>query len=112
VQLASTIKFVQHYPYHSVTRKDKELVIEDVTEGIMEVVKPLVPSPSHPSATRKKQLKELGELRHKADVNSKLCKGRMETDHDKYHAKKEFQVGHKSWTYKSRFRLIPGKFKY
>ena len=26
---------------HSVTRKDKELVVEDVTEDIMEVVKPL-----------------------------------------------------------------------
>jgi hypothetical protein len=97
---------------HSVTRKDKELVIEDVTEGIMEVVKPLETPPSHPGAKRKTQLKELKELRHKADENNKLCKGRTKTNHDKYHAKKEFQVGQKVWTYKSRFRLIPGKFKY
>jgi hypothetical protein len=37
---------------HSVTRKDKELVVEDVTEDIMEVVKPLEIPPSQPSAKR------------------------------------------------------------
>ena len=52
---------------HSVTRKDKELVIEDVIEDIMEIVKPLETPPSHPSAKRKQQLKELGELRHKVE---------------------------------------------
>ena len=56
-------------------------------------------------------MKELEELRHKADEKNKLYKGRTKTNHDKYHAK-EFQVGQKVWTYKSRFRLIPGKFKY
>ena len=74
---------------HSVTGKDKEPVIED----IMEIVKPLETLPSHPSAKRKQQLKKLGELRHKADKNNKLCKGKTKTNHDKYHAKKEFQVG-------------------
>jgi hypothetical protein len=78
----------------------------------MEVVKPLETPPSHPGVKRKTQLKELKELRHKADENNKLCKGRTKIDHDKYHAKKEFQVGQKVWTYKSRFRLIPSKFKY
>ena len=97
---------------HSVTRKDKESVIEDVTKDIMEIVKPLETPSSHPSAKGKQQLKKLGELRHKADVNNKFCTGRTKTDHDKYHAKKEFQVGQKVWTYKSRFRLIPSKFKY
>ena len=38
---------------HSVTRKDKEPVVNDVTEDIMEVVQPLVPSPSHPGVKRK-----------------------------------------------------------
>jgi hypothetical protein len=75
---------------HNVTRKDKEQVIEDVTEAIMEVVKPMETPTSHPSAKRKQHLKELGELRHKADENNKLYKGRTKTDHDKYHAKKEF----------------------
>jgi hypothetical protein len=97
---------------HNVTRKDKEPVIENATEGIMEVVKPPETPPSHPCAKREQQLEELGELRNKADENNKLHKGRTKTDHDKYHAKKEFQVGQKVWTYKSRFRLIPGKFKY
>ena len=32
---------------HSVTRKDKEPIVEDVTKDIMKVVQPLVPSPSH-----------------------------------------------------------------
>jgi hypothetical protein len=44
--------------------------------------------------------------------NNKLYKGRTKTDHDKYHAKKEFQVGQKVWTYKSIFQLIPSMFKY
>jgi hypothetical protein len=96
---------------HRVTRKDKELVIEDVTKDIMKVVQPLVPSPSHLGDKRKQQLKELEELRQKADENNKLYKGRTKTNHDKYHAK-EFQVGRNVWTYKSRFLLIPGKFKY
>ena len=52
---------------HSVTRKDKEPVVEDVTKDIMKVVQPLVPSPLHPGAKRKQQLKELEELRHKAN---------------------------------------------
>jgi hypothetical protein len=69
----------------------------------MEVVKPLETPPSHPGAKRKTQLKELKELRHKADENNKLFKGRTKTNHDKYHAKKEFQVGQKVWTYKSKF---------
>ena len=97
---------------HSVTRKDKELVVEDVTKDIMEVVQPLVPSPSHLGAKRKQQLKELEELRHKADENTKLYKERTKTDHEKNHAKKEFHVGQKVWTYKSRLRLLPSKFKY
>ena len=67
--------------------------IKDVTKDIMEIVKPLETPPSHPSAKRKQQLKKLGELKHKADVNNNLCTGRTKTDHDKYHAKKEFQVG-------------------
>jgi hypothetical protein len=87
---------------HRVTRKDKELVIEDVTKDIMKVVQPLVPSPSHLGDKRKQQLKELEELRQKADENNKLYKGRTKTNHDKYHAK-EFQVGRNVWTYKSRF---------
>ena len=69
----------------------------------MEVMKPLVPFPSHPSTKRKQQLKELEEMRYTADENNKLYKGRTKNDHDKYHAKKEFQVGQKVWTYKSRF---------
>jgi hypothetical protein len=97
---------------HNVTRKDTELVFEDVIEDIMEVVKPLETSPSHPSAKRKQQLNELEELRHKADENTKLHKGRTKIDHDKNHAKKEFHVGQKVWTYKSRLRLLPGKLKY
>ena len=97
---------------HSVTRKDKEPVIKDVTKDIMEIVKPLETLPSHPSAKRKQQLKKLRELRHKVDKNNKFCKERTKTNLDKYHAKKELQVGEKVWTYKSRFRLIPGKFKY
>ena len=38
---------------HSVTRKDKKPIVEDVTKIIMEVVQPLVPSPSHLGAKRK-----------------------------------------------------------
>ena len=57
-------------------------------------------------------MKEHEELRHKADENKKLYKERTKTDHDKYHAKKEFHVGQKVWTYKLRLRLLPGKFKY
>jgi hypothetical protein len=96
---------------HSGTRKDKKPIVDNVTEDIMEVVKHRENPPSHPGV-EKQQLKELEELRHKADKNNKLCKGRTKTNHDKYHAKKEFQVGQKVWTYKSRFRFIPGKFKY
>jgi hypothetical protein len=78
---------------HSVTRKDMEPVFEDVTEDIMEVVHPLKTFPSHLGAKRKQQLNELEELRHKADENTKLYKGRTKIDHDKNHAKKEFHVG-------------------
>jgi hypothetical protein len=77
----------------SVTRKDNELVVEDVTEDIMEVVKPLETPPSQPGAKRNQQLNELGELRHKANENTKLYKGRTKTNHDKNHTKKEFHVG-------------------
>jgi hypothetical protein len=52
---------------HSVIRKDKEPVVEDVTKDIMEVVQPLVPSSSHPGAKRNQQLNELRDLRHKAN---------------------------------------------
>ena len=96
---------------HIVTMKDKEPIVEDVTEYIMKVVQPLVPSPSHPGAKRKQQL-ELEELKHKADENTKLYNERTKTDHDKNHAKKEFHVGQKVWTYKSRLWLLLGKFKY
>jgi hypothetical protein len=96
---------------HSGTRKDKEPVVDNITEDIREVVKPWKNPPSHPEA-KKQQLKELEELRHQADKHSKQCKGRTKNNQDKHHAKKEFQVGQKVWTYKSRFRLIPGKFKY
>jgi hypothetical protein len=82
---------------HSVTRKDKEPVVEDVIEDIMEVVKPMETPPSQPGAKRNQQLNDIGELRHKADENTKLYKGRTKTDHDKNHTKKE-------WTYKSRLR--------
>jgi hypothetical protein len=51
-------------------------------------------------------------LRHKADENTKLYKGRTKTDHDKNHAKKEFHVGQKVRTYKSRLRILLGKLKY
>jgi hypothetical protein len=97
---------------HSVIRKDKEPVVEDVTEDIMKVVQPLVPSPSHPGAKMKQQLKEFEELRHKADENTKLYNERTKTDHDKNLAKKEFHVGQKVWTYKSRLRLLPTLVKY
>jgi hypothetical protein len=93
------------------SRKDKELVVDNVTEDIMEVVKPQENPPSHPGA-KKQRLKELEELRHQEDEHSKQCKGRTKTNHDKYHVKKKFQVGQKVWTYKSRFWLITGKFKY
>ena len=73
---------------HSVTRKDMEPGFEDVTKNIMEVVQPLVPSPSHPGAKRKQQLNELEDLRHTVDENTKLYKGRIKTDH----AKKELHV--------------------
>jgi hypothetical protein len=56
-------------------------------------VQPMVPSPSHPGAKKKQQLKELEELRHKADENTKLYKKRTKTDHENNHAKKEFPVG-------------------
>jgi hypothetical protein len=97
---------------HNITRKDKKPVFEDVIEDIMEVVQPLVLSPSHPGAKWKQQLKELEELRHKVDENTKLYKERTKTDHEKNHAKKEFPVGQKVWSYKSRLRLLLGKFKY
>ena len=97
---------------HSVIRKDKESVVEDVTEDIMEVLKPLETSPSQLGAKRNQQLNELGELRHKADENTKLYKERTKTDHDKNHTKKEFHVGQKMWTYKSRLGFFLGKFKY
>jgi hypothetical protein len=77
---------------HNGIRKDNEPVVEDVTEDIMKVMKPRETPPSHPGA-KKQQLKELEEFRHKADENNKLYKGRTKTNHDKYHAKKEFQVG-------------------
>jgi hypothetical protein len=47
-----------------------------------------------------------------ANENTKLYKGRTKTNHDKNHTKKEFHVGQKVWTYKSRLQLLPGKFKY
>jgi hypothetical protein len=96
---------------HSVTRKDMEPVFEDDTEDIMEVVQPLETFPSHPGAQKKQQLNELKELRHKVDENTKLYKGRTKTDHDKNHAKKEFHVGQKLWTYKSRLQLPLDKLK-
>ena len=81
--------------FHSVTRKDKEPVIEDVTKDIMENMKPLKTPPSHPDAKRNQQLNELEDLRHKVDEKKKLHLGRTKIDHEKYHAKKEFQVDKK-----------------
>jgi hypothetical protein len=89
-----------------------EPVFKDVIEDIMEVMQPLETYPSHPSAKKNQKLHENGEFRHKADENTKFYKGRTTTDHDKNHTKKEFYVGQKVWTYKSRLRLLLGKFKY
>jgi hypothetical protein len=97
---------------HSVTRKDREPAFEDVTEDIMEVVKPLETPPSQLGAKRNQQLNEHEELRNKTDEHTNLYMGRTKTDHDKNHTKKEFHVGQKVWTYKSRLWLLPSKFKY
>jgi hypothetical protein len=75
-------------------------------------MKPLETPPSQPGAKKNQQLNEIGELRHKAGENTKLYQGRTKTNHDKNHTKKEFHVGQKVWTYKSRLWLLPGKFKY
>ena len=62
-------------------------------------------------SNRRLHLNELEELRNEAYESVKIYKARTKAYHDKFIARKMFELNQTVWLFNSRLRLFPGKLR-